>query len=88
MHTLIKATVSVLMCVPLLSNIISECFTNLRSNIKSVFTQATIFALAQSSIFYVYSAGFSVGAFQVISDSSSVYHADYEEIFRYIGIMM
>ena len=55
---------------------------------KSVFTQATIFALAQSSIFYVYSAGFSVGAFQVISDSSSVYHADYEEIFRYIGIMM
>ena len=49
---------------------------------KGVFIQAFIYAVAQASIFYIYSAGFSFGAFLVISDPSKVYHISYESVFR------
>ena len=53
-----------------------------RSNMKSVFVQGGVFAIAQASIFFIYSAGFYLGAFQVTRDPSSVLHATYDEIFR------
>ncbi len=49
---------------------------------KSVFVQGGVFAIAQASIFFIYAAGFSLGAFQVTRDPSSVLHATYDEIFR------
>ena len=53
-----------------------------RSNIKSVFIQAMVFAIAQAVVYYIFPASFRLGAFQVASDPSSHYHANYEEIFR------
>ena len=53
-----------------------------RNNIRSVFGQAFVFALSQASIFYLYAAGFSLGAFLIISDPSEPYHADYDDILR------
>jgi ABC-type multidrug transport system fused ATPase/permease subunit len=53
-----------------------------KANVRSVFGQAFIFALAQASIFYLYSAGFSLGAFLIISDPSAPYHARYTDILR------
>ena len=53
-----------------------------RTNTRSVLGQAVIFGIAQGSIFYMYAAGFSLGAFIVISDESKVYHATYDDIFR------
>ena len=53
-----------------------------RSNMKSVVTQAVVFAVAQAMVFYIYPAGLRLGAFQIASDPSSVYHAKYEEVFR------
>ena len=50
-----------------------------RSNVKSVFVQAVVFAVAQSFIFYVYSAGYSFGAFLVIEE-----RATYDLIFRFV----
>lgn len=49
---------------------------------KTVLLQAAVFGFAQATIFFVYSGGFSLGAFQVVQDPSSVLYADYEEIFR------
>ena len=53
-----------------------------RANIKSVFGQSLVFALAQGSIFYIYAAGYYLGAFLVISDESEPYHTSYDEVFR------
>ena len=57
-------------------------FVLFRSNMKGVFLQASVFAAAQASIFFIYAAGFRLGAFQVVSDPSSVFHVDYEDVFR------
>ncbi len=46
---------------------------------KDAIMQAVIFALAQSLIFYIYSAGYRFGAFLVVEE-----RATYDEIFRYI----
>ena len=48
-----------------------------RDSIKSVFLQALVLCLSQSLIFYLYSAGFSLGAFLVIQG-----RAQYEDIFQ------
>ena len=48
-----------------------------RANIRSVFGQAVILALSQSIIFYLFSAGYSFGAFLVIEGRAS-----YDDIFR------
>ena len=55
-----------------------------RANVKSSFMTAVVYAIAQGSIFFIYAAGFSMGAFIVQSDRSEVYYADYEDIFRYV----
>ena len=49
---------------------------------KSVLFQASVFGVAQASIFYIYSAGFSLGAYQVIQDPSSPIYASYDDVFR------
>ena len=54
----------------------------LRANLKSVFGQAAVLALAQGAIFYIYSAGYYMGAFQVTRDPTVVYHASYDQVFR------
>ena len=46
-----------------------------RSNIKSVFLQGFILAIAQSMIFFIYSVGFSFGAFLIVEDRTTFYHA-------------
>lgn len=48
-----------------------------RTNIKSVFVQATVLAVGQSLIFYLYSAGYYFGAFLVIEG-----RAEYDDVFR------
>lgn len=48
-----------------------------RDSMVSVLWQATIYALAQSMIFYTYAAGFRFGAFLVIER-----RANYDNIFR------
>ena len=52
-----------------------------RTNLKSVFVQAVVFSLAQSMIFYIYSGGYSFGAFLVIEG-----RADYDKIFRFVQL--
>ena len=54
-----------------------------RSNMKGVFLNALIYAISQGLVYYVYAAGFSLGAYLVISDPSTIYHASYQEVFRY-----
>ena len=53
-----------------------------RANIRHVLGQAVIFGIAQGTIFYMYAAGFSLGAVLVVSDPSKPYHATYDELFR------
>ena len=53
-----------------------------RANMKGVFGQSVVFALTQSSIFYIFAALYYLGAFLVISDVNAPYHATYAEIFR------
>ena len=53
-----------------------------RANMKSVLGQSVVFALAQGSIFYLYAAGYYLGAFLVISDEDAPYNASYDAIFR------
>ena len=48
-----------------------------RNNIESVFVQAVVLGIAQSTIFYLFSAGYSFGAFLVVLD-----RATYDQIFR------
>ena len=50
---------------------------------KGVFSNALIYAISQGLVYYVYAAGFSLGAYLVISDPSTIYHASYQEVFRY-----
>ena len=59
-----------------------------RANVKSSFMTAVIFAIAQGSIFFIFAGGFSMGAFIVQSDPSEVYYADYDNIFRYVVIVV
>ncbi len=56
-----------------------------RDNVKSVFLQASVIALAQSATFYLYSGGYSFGAYLVINE-----RATYDELFRYCmrGVMV
>ena len=54
-----------------------------RSNMKSVVFQGGVFAVAQASVFFIYSGGFSLGAYQVTRDPSSAIYANYDDIFRY-----
>ena len=48
-----------------------------RNNIKSVFVQGVVLGIAQSTIFYLFAAGYSFGAFLVILN-----RATYDQIFR------
>ncbi len=52
------------------------------SNMKSVMIQGTVFGVAQASIFFIYSAGFTLGAYQVVQDPSSPIYASYDAVFR------
>ena len=58
-----------------------------RANVKSGLMTAVVFGVAQASIFFIYGAGYSMGAFIVRSDPSEVYYADYDNIFRYAIII-
>ena len=44
---------------------------------KSVFVQATVLAVGQSLVFYLYAAGYYFGAFLVVEE-----RAVYDDIFR------
>ena len=48
-----------------------------RTNIKSVFVQATVLAIGQSLIFYLYAAGYYFGAYLVVEE-----RAVYDDVFR------
>ena len=48
-----------------------------RSNVKSVFVQATVLALGQSLIYFLYSAGYYFGAFLVVEG-----RINYDSILR------
>ena len=52
-------------------------FLCVRSNMKGVFVTATVFAVAQSLIFFLYAAGYVFGAFLVVEGRNN-----YDEIFR------
>ena len=49
-----------------------------RSNMKGVFITATVFAVAQSLIFFLYAAGYVFGVFLVVEGRNN-----YDEIFRW-----
>ena len=49
---------------------------------KGVFFHALIYAISQGSGYYIYAAGFSLGAYLVISDPLTIYHASYQEVLR------
>ena len=49
-----------------------------RSNVKSVFVQATVLALGQSLIYFLYSTGYYFGAFLVVEGRTN-----YDDIFRW-----
>ena len=51
-----------------------------RSNVKSVFVQATVLALGQSLIYILYSTGYYFGAFLVVQGRAS-----YDDIFRLVS---
>ena len=51
--------------------------TSHRSNVRSVFLTATVFAVAQSLIFFLYAAGYVFGAYLVVEGRNS-----YDDIFR------
>ena len=53
-----------------------------RSNMKGVFIEASVFALAQAMAYYIFPATFRLGAFQVTLNPSSVLYANYEQVFR------
>ena len=53
-----------------------------RSNIKSVFVQAMVLALGQSLIYFIYSAGYYLGAFLVVEGRAS-----YDDIFRSVNFL-
>ena len=69
-------------CLPVSLFVMLPLVSLLRANLKSVFGQAVVFAIAQAFIYYIYAAGYYLGAFLVISDSNEVYHATYDEVFR------
>ena len=48
-----------------------------RSNVKSVFVQATVLALGQSLIYFLYSTGYYFGASLVVEGRTN-----YDDIFR------
>ena len=48
-----------------------------RSNVKGVFVQATVLALGQSLIYFLYSTGYYFGAFLVVEGRTN-----YDDIFR------
>ena len=50
-----------------------------RSNVKGVFLTALAYAVAQSLIFFLYSAGYVFGAFLVVEGRNN-----YDEIFRLV----
>ena len=52
------------------------------TNVKSVFFSALVYALAQSLIFYIYSAGYRFGAFLVIER-----RANFDEVFRWATLI-
>ena len=61
-------------CVVLTSSLfLSFC----RDNIKSVFLQGFVLGLAQSTIFFIYSIGYSFGAFLVVEE-----RATFDQLFR------
>ena len=51
-----------------------------RSNMKGVFIQATVLALGQSLLFFMYCAGYYFGAFLVVQGC-----ANYEDVFRFVS---
>lgn len=53
---------------------------------RNVIGSAVIFGITQGLIFAIYAAGFRFGVFLVVSDPSKVYHASYEDIFRYMQL--
>ena len=52
-----------------------------RSNKRSVYLTSLVFAVTQSLIYFLYSAGFVFGAFLVIQGRN-----DYGEIFRSVSV--